>query len=63
MAELAIPIIALGGLYIASNQKKEGYINMGAPKNALANVVPPPIPENYPVTKGCLLYTSDAADE
>ena len=52
MAELAIPIIALGGLYIASNQKKEGYINMGAPKNALANVVPPPIPENYPVTKG-----------
>ena len=52
MAELAIPIIALGGLYIASNQKKEGYNNMGAPKNALANVDPPPIPENYPVTKG-----------
>jgi len=55
MAEIAIPLVALGGLYIAANSKKKGeevetFINMGAPKNALANVVPPPIPVNYPIT-------------
>ena len=45
MAELAVPLIALGGLYIASNRKEqEAYTNMGAPNNALPNV--------------CLLYTS-----
>ena len=29
--ELAVPLIALGGLFVASNQdnKKEGYENMG----------------------------------
>ena len=53
MAELAVPLIALGGLYIASNRKEqEGYTNMGAPNNELPNVVPKPIPENYPTTKG-----------
>ena len=55
MAELAIPLVALGGLYIASNRNKdkpEGYTNMGAPKNTLPHVNPPPIAENYPVTKG-----------
>ena len=55
MAEIAIPLVALGGLYIAANSKKkeeelETFVNMGAPKNALANVVPPPIPQNYPTT-------------
>ena len=54
MAELAIPLVALGGLYVISNhdKKDEGFTNMGAPQNALPNVVPPTAPINYPVTKG-----------
>lgn len=54
MAELAIPLVALGGLYVISNhdKKDEGFTNMGAPANALPNVVPPTPPINYPVTKG-----------
>jgi|TARA_B110000495_G_scaffold7989_2_gene5881 hypothetical protein len=50
--ELAVPLIALGGLYVASNQenKKEGYENMGKPVNSLPNYNEPPI--NYPVMKG-----------
>ena len=49
--ELAVPLIALGGLYVASNQenKKEGYENMGKPVNSLPNYNEPPI--NYPVMK------------
>jgi hypothetical protein len=41
--ELAVPLVALGGLYVASNQanKKEGY------KNIEKNTVTPP-PINYP---------------
>ena len=37
--ELAVPLIALGGLYVASNQekKKEGYESMGKPVNSLPN--------------------------
>ena len=44
--ELAVPLLALGGLYVASNQekKKEGYENMGKKFNN--SPVPPPI--NYP---------------
>jgi hypothetical protein len=44
--ELAVPLVALGGLYVASNQekKKEGYENMGKKFND--SPVPPPI--NYP---------------
>lgn len=44
--ELAVPLVALGGLYVASNQekKKEGYENMGKKMND--SPVPPPI--NYP---------------
>ena len=54
MAELAIPLVALGGLYVISNhdKKDEGFANMGAPTNSLPNVVPPTPPINYPVTKG-----------
>ena len=39
MAEVAIPLIALGGLYIFSNQKdkKEEYSNMGL-KAKLPNI-------------------------
>ena len=46
--ELAVPLIALGGLYVASNQenKKEGYESMGKKENSLPNNDPPPI--NYP---------------
>ena len=65
MAELAIPLLGLAGMYIMSNQKKntnprafsgsvaaapvEGYENMGKPVNAMPNVVVPP--DNYPVFK------------
>ena len=46
--EIAVPLLALGGLYVASNQenKKEGYESMGKPVNSLPNYEPPPI--NYP---------------
>ena len=46
--EIAVPLIALGGLFVASNQenKKEGYESMGKPVNSLPNNEPPPI--NYP---------------
>ena len=48
--ELAVPLLALGGLYVASNQeeKKEGYESMGKPSNSLPNSEPLPI--NYPKT-------------
>lgn len=48
--ELAVPLLALGGLYVASNQekKKEGYENMGKQQNLLPNNEP--IPINYPTT-------------
>jgi hypothetical protein len=57
--ELALPFIALGGIYIISNQKNESsektrrkisnetFTNMGAIKNNLPNVNP--LPENYPI--------------
>lgn len=56
--ELAIPLIALGGMYIISNQnsttdkkqysKKENFSTMGKNPNYLPNVHIPP--QNYPVT-------------
>lgn len=48
MAELAIPLIALGSMYIISNQekKKEKFTNMSDKKNYLPNNEI--IPENYP---------------
>jgi len=57
--ELAIPILALGGLYVASNQnksskklnrekQKELFTNMGANPNYLPNTNTPP--QNYPLT-------------
>ena len=49
--ELAIPIIALGGMYIISNQKedkvKETFITKNPNKNN--KVLYKPIPKNYPV--------------
>ena len=49
MAELAIPLIALGSMYLISNQdkKKELLTNMTNNPNALPNI--PHIPSNYPV--------------
>ena len=49
--ELAVPMVALGGLFIASNQekKKEGYESMGKVTNSLPNNTPLPI--NYPTQK------------
>ena len=55
--ELAIPLIALGGMYIISNNKNggytkknaynEGFNNMGQKPNYLPNVNVPP--QNYPI--------------
>jgi len=62
--EIAIPLIALGGMYIVSNQtsktegnnknfnnkntKKEQFTNMGAERNYLPNAIIPP--QNFPVS-------------
>ena len=50
--ELAIPLIALGGMYIVSNQnkdklKKENFNNMGKQNNYLPNTNE--APQNYPI--------------
>jgi hypothetical protein len=49
MAELAIPLIALGSMYIMSNQdkKKEKFTNMTETRNYLPNTEP--ILQNYPI--------------
>ena len=58
MAEIAIPLIALGSMYIMSNQDKnnknnknykEGLTNMTQTQNQLPGVNPPMISKNYPV--------------
>ena len=59
--EIAIPLIALGGMYVVSNQsnenssnreirqiRKENFTNMGAKSNYLPNTNIPP--QNFPVT-------------
>ena len=47
MAELAIPLVALGAAYVMCNQdKKESYENMGKPDNSLPNTDIPA--KNYP---------------
>ena len=49
MAELAIPLIALGSMYIMSNhKKKEAFTNMQIPNN-LPNINPPVPSVNYPI--------------
>ena len=52
MAEIAIPLIALGGMYVVANSKdgdapKEGYVNMGKPADSLPGVLPAKPPINY----------------
>ena len=57
MAAAAIPILALGSLYVMSKLDKddkpdckEGFVNMGEAKNNLPNVIPPIPVNNYPNT-------------
>ena len=61
--ELAVPLIALGSMYVISNQKdkgsginnnnnsKEGYTNMTQIRNLLPGVNPPRPAVNYPITE------------
>lgn len=55
MAEIAVPLLGLGAMYIISkqdgekNDEQEGFVNMGKPVNSLPNVNPPTQPVNYPV--------------
>ncbi len=57
MAEIAIPLIALGGMYVVANSSEdktktgvEGYTNGSPPPGPLPGVSPPTIPVNYPNT-------------
>ena len=59
MAELAIPLIALGSMYVISKQKygtsnqnqNEGYTNMHSTKNQLPGINPPKPINNFPTTE------------
>jgi hypothetical protein len=58
MASIAIPLIALGSLYVMSNQEKnkkedikESYTNMTGIKNRLPGVNPPIPIKNFPITE------------
>jgi hypothetical protein len=57
MAEIAVPLLGLGAMYIISNQGddkdkvEERFTNMGKPDNSLPGVVPAIPPINYPVSK------------
>jgi hypothetical protein len=56
MVELAVPLIALGSMYVLSKQKNnnksgmEGLTNMVSIKNSLPGINPPQPPINYPLT-------------
>ena len=56
--EIALPLMALGGMYVVANsadetaRDSEGFTNMGKPKNALPGVVPPLPARNFPKTQG-----------
>jgi hypothetical protein len=62
MAEIAVPLIALGSMYVISKQKDknnknfdgpqyEGYTNMTQTRNALPGVNPPKPAINYPLVE------------
>ena len=58
MAEIAVPLIALGSMYVVLKQKKnnrssnsEGYTNMTNTKNALPGINPPNPTNNFPLTE------------
>ena len=51
MAEIAIPLIALGGMYVVANSNdnkdKEGYVNMGGSNTTLSGNLASAPPVNY----------------
>ena len=54
MAEIAMLMVALGGLYVISNHDNDsrevaGFENMGEVSNALPNINPSQPPINYPI--------------
>jgi hypothetical protein len=59
MAELAVPLIALGSMYVISKQKDkknktdkmEGYANMNQTRNLLPGINPPTPAVNFPLTE------------
>jgi hypothetical protein len=58
MAELAVPLIALGSMYVISKQKDkknksdmEGYTNMAQIRNPLPGINPPKPVINFPLTE------------
>ena len=57
MAGLAVPLIALGSMYVISKQKdsvsnkNEGYTNMQGTKNQLPGINPPKPIKNFPTTE------------
>lgn len=56
MAELAVPLIALGSMYVISKQKdtksnNEGYANMKSTKNPLPGINPPNPIKNFPTSE------------
>lgn len=67
MAEIAIPLIALGGMYVISNQEdklKEQFTNLGENKNTLTNVNTPVPDINFPnvtqITPDNVMYYDNA---
>ena len=53
MVELAVPLLALGGMYVISQDKKnkEGYTNMTQRQNSLPGINPPTPTTNFPLTE------------
>lgn len=52
MVELAVPLIALGSMYVIAKQKKnEGYTNMHQVRNQLPGINPPIPSINFPLTE------------
>jgi len=55
MAEIAVPLIALGSMYVISKQKKnskvESYTNMTNTRNELPGINPPRPVVNFPLTE------------
>ena len=69
MVELAVPLIALGSMYVISQQKDdkkrksdmEGYTNMTQIQNALPGINPPKPPVNFPLTESVTMANNPSA--
>jgi len=63
MAEIAMLMVALGGLYVISNHDNEprelaGFENMGEASNALPSINPPNLLSiTQPITNGSVILT------